>query len=362
MNFCGKLFGTTNSSYLMKQLSWFNKIIYSLNILLAILTFAGYVLPFLAPRMFPVLSVLTLGLPLLLMLNILFFFYWLLQVRKQIFVSALVLLIGIGFLSKWYRFSSEKLPVSEDDFTVMSYNVRLFNKYKWLNNDSILSDIVKFVESENPDILCFQEYSDLGGGQFKNYKYNYIEYLSKSFGHAIYSKFPIINRGIIRFEDSNNNVIFADIKKGNDTLRVYSMHLQSIEITRDIASIEQEINQEKSELIFKKLSKAFTKQQEQAAILKEHKELCKYPLIICGDMNNSAFSYVYRTIKGNLNDAFEQAGIGFGKSYHFKYYPARIDYIFADKSLVVKEFKTFNNKKYSDHYPIKARLSVQPTE
>lgn len=348
----------------MKKLSWFNKIVYFLNILLAILTFAGYLLPFLAPRMFPVLSVLTLGLPFLLLLNILFFLYWLLQVKKQIFLSALVLLIGIGFLSKWYKFSPEKLPESENDFTLMSYNVRLFNKYKWLDKDSILPDIAKFIEDENPDILCFQEFSDIGEDEFNNFKYRYIEYLqeSKSFGHAIYSKFPIINQGIIRFEDSNNNVIFADIIKGKDTLRLYSMHLQSIEITRDIARIEHELNQEKSEVIFKKLSKAFTKQQEQAAILKEHKELCQYPVIICGDMNNSAFSYVYRSIKGNLSDAFEQAGSGFGKSYHFKYYPARIDYIFADKSFEIKEFKTFNGKKYSDHYPIKARFLMQRAE
>lgn len=344
----------------MKQLSWFNKFVYFLNILLAISTFAGYLLPFLAPGKFPILSVLTLGLPFLLMMNILFFFYWLLQVRKQIFLSALVLLIGIGFMSKWYKFSSQNLPESETDFTLMSYNVRLFNKYKWLDNDSVLPHITKFVKEENPDILCIQEFSDLGEKEFTNYQYKTIHYLNKSntFGHAIYSKSPIINNGIIRFENSNNNVIFADIKKGNDTLRIYSMHLQSIQITNDIAQIENDLNQEKSEIIFKKLSTAFTKQQEQARVLKEHKAECKYPIIICGDLNNSAFSYVYRNVKGNLNDAFEQAGKGFGKSYHFKYYPARIDYIFSDKSLKVKEFRTFNKIGLSDHYPIKARLTI----
>lgn len=343
----------------MKKLSWFNKIVYFFNIILAILTFAGYVLPFLAPRMFPFLSVLTLGLPFLLLLNILFFFYWILQVRRQVFLSALVLLIGIGFVSKWYKFSPSTLPESETDFTLMSYNVRLFNKYKWLDNDSVLPNIKKLITSQDPDILCIQEFSDIGEDQFSTYKYNHIYYVkkNKSFGHAIYSKFPIINKGIIAFEDSGNNVIFADIIKGEDTLRIYSMHLQSIQITKDIAQIEYELNQEKSEMIFKKIAKAFTKQQEQATMLQEHKNECKYPVIICGDMNNSAFSYVYRSIKGNLNDAFEQAGSGFGKSYHFKYYPARIDYVFADKYLKVKEFRTFNNEEHSDHYPIKARFS-----
>ena len=58
----------------MKKLSWFNRIVYFFNIVLTLLTVTGYVLPFLAPRMFPILAVLTLGLPFLLMLNLLFFF------------------------------------------------------------------------------------------------------------------------------------------------------------------------------------------------------------------------------------------------------------------------------------------------
>jgi ABC-type uncharacterized transport system permease subunit len=44
----------------MKNLSWFNKGMYSLNILLIIVTFIAYILPFLALKYFPILSVLTL--------------------------------------------------------------------------------------------------------------------------------------------------------------------------------------------------------------------------------------------------------------------------------------------------------------
>jgi hypothetical protein len=44
----------------------------------------------------------------------------------------------------------------------------------------------------------------------------------------------------------------------------------------------------------------------------------------------TAYSYVYRNIKGTLKDCFEEAG-RFGATYKFKYYPTRIDYIFADE-------------------------------
>jgi endonuclease/exonuclease/phosphatase family metal-dependent hydrolase len=181
-------------------------------------------------------------------------------------------------------------------------------------------------------------------------------------GQAIFSKFPIIDQGNIVFPNSNNNVVFADIKKGKDIVRVYNMHLQSIKISPDVNEISENIDvidQQKSKSLFIRISKAFKQQQEQAAIFKEHEKECKYPIIICGDMNNSAFSYVYRNIKGKLKDSFEEAGKGFGATYKFRYYPARIDYIFADETMEVRQFESFSEFQNSDHYPIMAKLSMK---
>jgi hypothetical protein len=38
---------------------------------------------------------------------------------------------------------------------------------------------------------------------------------------------------------------------------------------------------------------------------------------------------------------FEEAGKGFGETYKFRYYPARIDYIFADEKN--EKFENFHN-------------------
>ncbi len=89
-----------------------------------------------------------------------------------------------------------------------------------------------------------------------------------------------------------------------------------------------------------------------------HKNQCATPIIICGDMNNSAFSYVYRSVRGNLKDSFEEAGRGFGKTYNYRYYPARIDYIFADPTMTVKRFRNYSNFVKSDHFPITTTLSM----
>jgi hypothetical protein len=68
------------------------------------------------------------------------------------------------------------------------------------------------------------------------------------------------------------------------------MHLQSIKISPDVDEINDNIeviNKSKSQMLYKRISKAFT--QQQAEIFKEHESRCEYPVIICGDMNNSAY-------------------------------------------------------------------------
>ncbi len=335
-----------------------------LNIVLTIVTFIAYVFPFLAPKSFPLLSVLTLFMPFFFILNGLFFIYWALQFKKRMFISGLVLLIGITFINKFYKFSATDFPVEEKDFTVMSYNVRLFNVFKWIDRDDIPSEILSFINDKNPDILCIQEYSSSADIDLKVYPHRYIFTDGNQIktGQAIFSKFPIIDQGNIVFPNSTNNIVYADIKKGKDIIRVYNMHLQSLKISPDVHEIDENIesiNQDKSQMMLKRVSVAFKEQQQQAEIFKEHKKDCKYPIIICGDMNNSAFSYVYRSIKGKLKDSFEEAGKGFGATYKFRYYPARIDYIFVDEKIRVKKFESFPEFINSDHFPVMARLSFE---
>ncbi|GEM55651.1 endonuclease [Flavobacterium branchiophilum] len=348
----------------MKNLSWFNKIMFFLNIVLTILTFLAYVLPFLAPKLFPLLSVLTLILPFFLIINAIYFIYWFIQFKNQMILSGLVLLLGITFINKFYKISGLDLPKSDNDFKVMSYNVRLFNLFKWKNDDNIPQNIRNFINDQNADIVCIQEYSAASKVNLRVYKYNYILMLGKNIktAQAIFSKYPIVESGNIEFPNSDNNAVFADIKKGKDTIRVYNIHLESIKITPDVNELNEgkhQISEKKSLQIFNRISNAFKEQQRQAELIMNHKKNCPYPILICGDMNNSPYSYVYRGIRGDMNDAFEEAGTHFGETYHFKYYPVRIDYIFVDKRIKIKNFNHFSDFKNSDHYPIMARLEMK---
>lgn len=342
----------------MKELHFIDKIIFVFNTILAAVLLMSFILPFLPPKTFSQLSVLSLGVPFLIMLNVLFFLYWLLKVKKQLVVSLVVLTIGYVFYGSMYKFSSSEDSSSNagDAFKVMNFNVRLFNLFNWIKEKDVDLKIVDFIKSEAPDILCMQDYHPNSKIDLSFFKYKYIKLSGKTIknGQVILSNYPIINSGSLEFPNTANNAIFADVVKGSDTIRIYNIHLQSLKIDTDVEKLK---NESPSQL-FKLVGSTFKKQQFQSEMFLLHKRQCKYKMIVCGDFNNTAYSYVYRTIKGNLIDTFKESGNGFGRTYHFEFFPVRIDFIFADEAFVINKFKTFDDH-LSDHYPIMTTLSLK---
>ena len=339
----------------MKNLKLFDKFVFILNSIAAVLLLLSYILPFIEPKKFAFLSVLSLTVPFLIILNILFVVYWLLKVKKQLLLSLIVLLIGYNHIASLYRFSSSKSINDSQNISVMNYNVRLFNVFKWIPDDGIEQKIVDFIKENQPDILSIQEYRRDEKINFTGYyKFEEISGDKVKNGQAILSKFPIINSGSIEFPHTYNNAIFIDIVKEKDTIRIYNVHLQSMKIDAN----GDALTKGNSENLFNSVSNTFTMQQSQTELFLRHKKECNYKMIICGDFNNTAYSYVYKEIKGDLKDAFVEAGNGFGKTFNFKFFPVRIDFILIDDTFEINSFKTFDIM-FSDHYPIMSRVKVK---
>jgi vancomycin resistance protein VanJ len=339
----------------MKKLKGIDKIVFFFNSIIAAILLLSYLLPYVAPKSFAFLSVLSLAVPLLIILNALFVVFWLLKVKKQLLLSLLVLLLGFNHVTSLYKFTSSRNVENENNLSIMNYNVRLFNLYNWIPQVDVETQIVNLIKTELPDVICFQEYQPQQSVDLSFYKYKY-EKLSETkikYGQAIFSMYPIIESGSIAFPNTANNAIYADIVKHKDTIRIYNVHLQSLRIDKDV----ENLNTEDSERLFKRISETFKKQQLQTELFKKHKDKSPYKMIICGDFNNTAFSYVYKEIKGDLVDAFQEAGNGFGRTFDFKYFPIRIDFILVDKAFKINGFKTLEDK-LSDHYPIIAKVSL----
>jgi endonuclease/exonuclease/phosphatase family metal-dependent hydrolase len=339
----------------MKKLSFVNKVIFAMNSLFAMMLLLSYILPYVAPNRFALLAVLSLAVPFLILSNILFMVYWLMNVKKQLLLSLIVLVVGFKHVGSLYKFSSSKNIEDENNLTIMNYNVRLFNLYNWIPGNEVQQEIVNFIKKEAPDVISFQEYHPHQKVDLTSFKYKYEELSGNKikYGQAIFSKYPIVKSGSIEFPNTANNAIYADIVKDSDTIRIYNVHLQSLRIDTN----NEELSTNSSERLIKRASETFKMQQFQSELFLMHKKQSPHKMIICGDFNNTAYSYVYKEIKGDLVDAFEAAGNGFGRTFDFKYFPIRIDFILVDKAFKINAFKTYNLK-LSDHFPIRTKVSL----
>ena len=344
----------------MKKQSFFSKIVFVLNYLFALLLCISYLAPYVSVELLPFLSVFSLSLPLLVLVNIIFCFYWLLAKNKRVFLSAFVLVLGYFLVDSFIKFNFSEEEPKANDLKVMTYNARGFNKYEWSDDMTLGDKIIDFVLKEDPDLVCLQEFSRIRHNQLKhNYKYSYVApgFYVKKVNQAIYSKFPILKTGELPFEHTNNIASFADVLCNNDTVRVYNLHLESLKIVPDI----EVISNEESSKLYGRITKSFKKQQDQALIVKNHIKNTSYKTIVCGDFNNNQYSNVYRVIKGDLLDTFNEKGTTYGRTYNFKYYPLRIDFILASDNIAVTSHKNYDVK-LSDHFPVMASFRLGANE
>jgi len=335
----------------LKKLNFINKVIYLINYIFATLLLVGFAVPHISPKLFPILSVISLGVPVLIIINIIFLLYWLIGLKKQFILSAFCLILSLFISSPMYIFS-KKEKSANNQISIMNYNVRLFNKYQWVKDEEIPLKIAHFVKKEQPDILCIQEFNKTS--KIK-YPYQYIKMVNGNshFGQAIYSKYKIINKGSLDFNKSSNNAIFIDVIKDIDTIRIYNIHLESLGLNIN----KENFGEKTSEKLIKRLSKDFVIQQKQVEQIIKHKNNCKYPTILSGDFNNTAYSWTYNHLLKDMKDSFIEAGYGFGKTFELKKIPLRIDFIFADKAFIFTEHKNYKNK-FSDHEPIMAKIGI----
>ncbi len=336
----------------MKKLSLLDKILYAINSLMAGLLLFSYLFPYISPSSIPLVGVLSLFVPFLFIINIGFIIYWLAKFKKQVFISLAITSFGWVVASPLFKFSDKKTQ-EEKALKIISYNVKMFNHLKWSSKKNLHQKIISFIKNSEPDILAIQENMFLPKYAINfPYKYEHKTYTNGNIGLAIYSKYRIIKKGGLKFEKpTSNGAIYIDIIKLKDTIRVYNLHLQSLKISTN----EQNFGNKNSEELVNSLKYKFKQQAEQVELFLAHENKWKAKKIICGDLNNTAYSWAYKQISKNKKDAFIEAGKGFGKTYRY-WFPMRIDYIFTDSKSIVHKFN-IHSKKYSDHYPIEAKVS-----
>lgn len=359
----------------MRQLV--NRIILVLNALASAALLLSYLAPVVNPSKIILPALFGLAYPFLLIVNLLFLCYWLIQLKKEIFVSLIVILLGWNHLNSLLplNFKDAKIPeTSEPDqmFKVISYNVRGFDINRWTSNPQIKEEIIAFIKQQEPDLLCLQEYytSNLQGqthasisNQMRSLSESAVYYTTdqanrNGFGIATFSKFPILKRSRIPFNSTSNAAMYTDILFQRDTIRIFNIHLQSIRFRKedyafmDTVSLKYSNEQMRGiRNIGSQLKKAFSQRSEQAEMISNYIKDSPHPVVVMGDFNDTPQSYTYRKIKKGLHDAFRVSGRGFGNTYSGELPSFRIDYIMYNDPIFSYQFKRIKTE-YSDHFPI----------
>ncbi|MDC1327248.1 endonuclease/exonuclease/phosphatase family protein [Ulvibacter sp.] len=342
----------------MKKTTILGRFTFWMNGVAAFFLIVSFVLPYLPPKHFPTVSLLSLIVSPLIFLNIIFALYWILLGKLKLLLSSGVLIMAYFFFNSFLQFSSEGNAEQYDaTLKVMSYNVRLFNAYEKNSSVNVSETLQDIIESKKPDVICIQEYYRDESIGFSAYPYQYIYFNKKKnskgvlqehiLGHAILSKYPIVNKGAFDFRGTFNNSLYVDVVKSQDTIRIYNFHLESLGVQAKVSYLQVA----DTKRLLGRMSNSFKEQQVQVEEVLAHKALSPYPVLFIGDFNNTPFSYIYREIQKDMKDSYLERGNGLGTTYLFDSYPMRIDYIFASEAFDVLNFETIRQT-FSDHYPI----------
>jgi endonuclease/exonuclease/phosphatase family metal-dependent hydrolase len=328
--------------------------------------------------------------------NLFFIFIWLVSQKK---IRALCSIITLVVCWKVVKpsfainlFASNNVSSIENNgLKIMTWNVHMFDLGEWTKDNTTIGKILNFIETENPDILCLQEYyRDTNNHKepftdiIQKIGYGYHSFLLNNqwlknkmntkaakeevidVGTMIFSKYPIENVRTYPSPDDGQGFQLVDITlQNNKKFSLLVVHLTSVRFGNKEFGYLQDVKnnavdeQNKSKYLANKLMYASSVRAKVANAVAKFSAEANYPLVICGDFNDMPGSYVYNTVKGDLNDAFVAKGWGLGSTYQKIIPILRIDYLLYDKQL----FKVEGYKKYptelSDHNPIMVNLSIK---
>lgn len=350
-----------------------------LNLVLVLATLGSYLATLIPPERFWYTAFAGLSYPFLMAGGLLFLLIWLFIKPRFALISFITLLAGSTIAARHLqlRYPDEFDKNAKEILRVTTFNVRNFDLWaKYGKPDYKTYDqMMDLFMHEPSDILCLQEAvvthprtGNLAERTRKELGYAGMATATYTLGGAngmmIFFRGKKLDSGIIN-HNKRAIALYADIETRQGIMRVYNVHLQSAKLGQE-SYVMEHLSPEAysdpeflkgSKQIVRKLKRAFTLRGQQAQILKEHMRSSPFPVLVCGDFNDTPCSYTYSHIRKGLQDTFVNAGRGLGRTYHGKFPSYRIDYILVSGVFKVRSHH-IGSGRFGDHHPVSAYLEM----
>ena len=253
--------------------------------------------------------------PYIVIAQLLLFIFWLLAKPWLSLIPLLTLVIGwetLFSLVAWHPGMNMAQKKKDNICRVISWNVKGFNGNQATSTLKLRTqDIAYSIQKWNPDIICMQEYNtndrpnDIANHATyfnKNYPYNYfskdIQIADKSYflGCIIFSKYPIIKAQRIAYTNQES-LIYVDLLRGDDTIRVFTTHLASYRFKQnDFIALEATAQANSIDIsgkkgVLRKMRTAFVERAVQAQIVKKYLGIVGFLLAMVGMIFTATYKW-----------------------------------------------------------------------
>lgn len=313
---------------------------------------------FVSPEQGGFWATIALLLPVVLLANLAALVWWLIRRRWIVALMPLAaLLLNMGYVSSMIQLPDFNAPAGSHDIRIATLNVNGFRRLGSM--PATARAIAGMMNREQVDVLCLQEFMDsreFPADSIGKVFAPRMPYFLHEGSAALVSRYPVLDHKYVRFADTSNDYLRADLLVGGDTVRLFAVHLQTSGIAQLRHRFRKDYDRDAPvEQILGELEHNSSIRAGQVGEIRAEMDASPYPVILAGDFNDTPSSYTYRTMKGDMTDGFRDSGSGYGGTFRYLGGVLRIDYIFYDDAFEGIRYY-MPQEDVSDHKAVVAEL------